>query len=225
MNGPRRLLDDGSADPELVRLVRAARPSRPLDAATFERSRRHVVALGSVPAALGVLVWIKHAALGAVLGVTVAAAAAAPRWLAPRENTVAPPASTVLPRATPAKVVLPEPSVTPSVVPAPVRSAETASAPVAAPDGGLSKELALLESARSELERRPGSCLALLARHEREFPQGALSVEREFLKVSALLRLGRRREAETQAEALRARSPGSLYEQRLDALLGDADAP
>jgi hypothetical protein len=96
---------------------------------------------------------------------------------------------------------------------------------VASADGGLSMELALLESARAELERRPGASLSLLARHEREFPRGALALEREFLKVSALIRLGRRGEAEAHASALRARSPGSLYERRLDALLGDAGAP
>jgi hypothetical protein len=229
MSEPRRIVDDGSASPELARLLRAARPPRPLDAVTFERSRRRLMALGAVPAALGVLVWVKHAALGAVLGIAVAAAATAPRWLAPRESSVAAPASampssTLVPREEPVSVA-PPPTPPPSAVSEPRRTVEVPSAPAASSDGGLSRELALLESARSELERRPGSCLALLARHEREFPGAALAVEREFLRVSALLRLGRRSEAEARANALRARSPGSLYERRLDALLGDAEAP
>ena len=220
MNEMRRLVDDGAANPELLRLVRAARPPRPIDSAALERSRRHVVALGSVPAALGVLVWVKHAALGAVLGITVAAAASAPRWLEEPRDTLPAPASAAPRRETPARAV-PRP-VESSVAPEPSRAPSVVSEPAVSVDAGLSRELALLEAARSELERRPGSALALLAQHEREFSGGTLSLEREFLRVSALVRLGRRRDAEAHARALRARSPSSLYEQRLDAILGDA---
>jgi hypothetical protein len=227
VNGPRRLVDDHTVDPELARLVRVAQPPRALDPGAMERSRKHVVALGSVPAALGVLVWVKHAALGAVLGVTVMAAASAPRLLAEREATVSPSASVVprertrapVRRAAPAPVE-PVESVEPVAVPEPETLQVAPSAPAAAADAGLSREIALLESARSELERRPGSALALLAQHEREFPSAALALEREFLTVTALVRFGRRPEAEKRAEALRARSPGSLYERRLKTILG-----
>jgi hypothetical protein len=231
MSEPRRLRDDGSSHPELGRLLRAARAPQALDTATFERSRRRVTALGAVPAALGVLVWIKHAALGlgAVLGVTVAAAATSPRWLAPREEVAAPPASAVVRKGAPVRVLPPPapPSSLPEPAPIPETTSGSAPAPASAPsaDGGLSRELALLERARSELERRPGSALVLLAQHEREFPHGALSLEREFLEISALVRFGRRAEAEARAAALKARSPGSLYERRLDAIFGDAGAP
>lgn len=252
MNEPRRLLDDSSADPELARLVRAARPPRPLEAEAFERSRKRVAMFGSIPAGLGVLVWIKHAALGAVLGATVVAAVSAPRWLATESSTA--PATSAAPRATGVapqtnqktlekspdelppdelpldekppeaeRPIAPEAAPVPSPEPAPVPSVVSTPAPSA--DGGLSREVSLLESARSELERRPGSALSLLSRHEREFPSGALSLEREFLVVSALMRLGRRGEAEQRAASLRARSPGSLYEKRLEALLGDGSAP
>ena len=220
MNGPQRLVDDDAADPELARLLRAARPPHPLEAATFERSRRHVVALGSVPAALGVLVWVKHAALGAVLGVVVTAAVSAPRFLVTRDSVAPAPSASVRKQA-------PTPSRRPRPV-GPVATAEPSAAPVAviapapAVDAGLSRELLLLESARAEIERHPRSSLALLSQHEREFPRGALAVEREFLTVSTLVRLGRLREADARAAALRARAPGSLYEQRLDALLGHA---
>jgi hypothetical protein len=229
MSQPRRLLDDGSADPELARLVRAARPPTPIDAAAFERSRKQVFALGSVSAALGVLGWVKHAALGAVLGTTVAVAASAPRLFAARD-TVASSSNTPLRSRAPVRAVERGP-----VEPAGPAEVEVHSEPVRTPalpsapalsDGGLSREIALLESARSELERRPGAALALLAQHEREFSRGALALEREFLVISALVRLGRREEAEARAAALRARSPGSLYEQRLEALLGgEANAP
>jgi len=220
MNGPRRLLDDGAPEPELARLLRVARAPRPLDAATFERSRRHVVALGSVPAALGVLVWVKHAALGAVLGLVVTAAVSAPRLFVARD-TVTPAPSVPPRREAPSRSVRPQ-RVEPVVTSEPTGAPAAVSAPVPSAESGLSRELLLLESARAEIERRPGSSLSLLSQHEREFPRGALALEREFLAVSALVRLGRWREAETRAAALRARSPGSLYEQRLDAILGDA---
>jgi hypothetical protein len=222
MNAPRRLLDDRNAHPELVRLVRAARPPRSLDEAAFARSRARVFALGSMPAALGVLVLVKHAALGAVLGATVAVTAAAPRLF--QASSAPAPAKSAAERAAPGPSAVARPALS-VAAPAPSQ----APTPVAEPapssdDAGLSRELALLESARSELERRPGSALSLLARHEIEFPNGALVVEREFLTVSALERLGRRREAEARANALRARSPGSLYERRLDKLFDDGGA-
>lgn len=238
MNQPRRLLDDSSADPDLARLVRAARSPRPLEAGAFERSRKRVAMFGSIPAGVGVLVWIKHAALGAVLGAGVVAAVSAPRWLAPETSTaptsVAPRATKGAPRKNqkapeipPDEVPLHEksPEVERPVAPELPAAPSLASAPAPSADDGLSREVSLLESARSELDRRPGSALSLLSRHEREFPSGALSLEREFLVVSALVRLGRRGEAEARAASLRARSPGSLYEKRLEALLGDESAP
>jgi hypothetical protein len=222
VNAPRRLLDDRSADPELVRLLRNARPPRALDESAFRRSRARVVALGAMPA-LGVLVLVKNAALGAVLGAAVAVGAASPRLFEARRAAV--PTSSAVERAAPAPVAVvrsPEPVAVPTPSQAPPPIAE----PAALEDAGLSRELALLESARSELERRPGSALSLLARHEMEFPNGTLALEREFLVVSALERLGRRREAEARANALRARSPGSLYERRLEKLFeSDGSAP
>jgi hypothetical protein len=222
MNGTRRLLDEKTGDPELMRLLRAARAPRPLDPATFERSRARVFALGSMPAALGVLVLVKHAALGAALGATVAVAATAPSWLGTNE-AVAPAPSTSVRAVSPARAVAPkaEPVV---MAPLAVTSSPALVAELPVVDGGpsLAGEIALLEGARAELERRPGAALALLAKHEAEFPSGTLVLEREFLTVSALERLGRRKEAEARAKALRARAPESLYEQRLRQLLGDA---
>ncbi|HVR18055.1 MAG TPA: hypothetical protein VMS65_00115, partial [Polyangiaceae bacterium] len=168
----------------------------------------------------GVLVWVKHAALGAVLGATVVAAVAAPRFLAPSARTVPVPArekqstpvTSAAERREPPAIVAPEPEAPRSVTTAPP-----------AVDRGLGRELELLEQARAELERRPGSALSLLAKHEREFSHGALVLEREFLAVSALELLGRRHEAEARAAALRARAPGNLYEQRLRELFSESD--
>ncbi|MBN9166061.1 MAG: hypothetical protein J0I07_34245, partial [Myxococcales bacterium] len=62
----------------------------------------------------------------------------------------------------------------------------------------------------------------LLVRHAAEFPGGQLASEREVLLVDALIRTGRRAEAEARARALGAREPGSPYAQRVDALLSSA---
>ena len=207
--------------------MRSARPPRAIDAAAFERSRKRVVALGSVPAAFGVLVWVKHAALGAVLGVTVAVTASAPRFFAkPAADRVAPPASVVGLREETVRPAAP-PRSEPVVVPEPTRVRATLSAPAPSASPGLSREVALLEAARVELERRPGSALSLLAQHEREFSRGALALEREFLVVSALERLGRRHEAERErprfAPARRGAYTNSGFASSLATRMGRGD--
>ena len=63
--------------------------------------------------------------------------------------------------------------------------------------------------------------MATLEEHRVEFGSGTLVLERQFLEVEALLRLGRRDQAIARAADLRARAPGSLYERRLTQLLGN----
>jgi hypothetical protein len=65
--------------------------------------------------------------------------------------------------------------------------------------------------------------LMFLDAHQREFPHGALEIERELMAVDALLKLGLRQDAQLRAAQLRARAPGSIYEQRLARLLGDQE--
>jgi hypothetical protein len=67
----------------------------------------------------------------------------------------------------------------------------------------------------------PNRALSTLHEHQREFGKGTLVLERDFLEVEALLRLGRRSTARARAAELRARAPGSLYERRLAQLLGN----
>jgi hypothetical protein len=62
--------------------------------------------------------------------------------------------------------------------------------------------------------------LSALRDHELRFPAGQLRIEREFLIVDALVRLGRRPEAEARARALDQQAPKSLYGERLDRILG-----
>lgn len=223
MNEFPRLIDDGEADPELARLFRAGRPPAPLPRTALGRSRRRVLGLVTAPAALSTLALIQQAALGAALGTATAVGVALPRLMA--EPTAAPRRVTSA-TAAPARAVIPRrgertfeappaaPSASFELVRRPAASAATA-------EHALLRETRLLERARAELVPRPELCLQLLLAHAREFPRGALVLERELLTVASLVRLGRRSEAEARAAALRARSPGSLYEERLERLLGD----
>jgi hypothetical protein len=222
-----RLVDDRD-EPELARLFRAGRAPAPLPRAAFERSRRRVLALAA-PATLGMVALIQHAALGAALGTATAVVVALPRLLA--EPSAAPSAaphpapSVTVPQA---RAAAPRVERAPEALPSAAAEA-TASFEITrlpAPSSSstehlLVRETRLLERARAELAQRPERCLALLSEHALEFPSGALALEREFLTVASLVQLGRRAEAEARAEALRARSPGSLYEERLERLLGE----
>jgi hypothetical protein len=219
-----RLVDDGDAEPELARLFRAGRAPAPLPPVAFERSRRRVLGLAAAPATLGVLALVQQAALGAALGTVSAVVVALPRLMAePSTAPRAEPSATVTqPRAAAPRVER-APEAPPSAAIEPTASPEIARHPLpSAPttEHLLVRETRLLERARAELAGRPERCLALLSEHAREFPHGALTLEREFLTVASLVRLGRRPEAEARAEALRARSPGSLYGERLERLLG-----
>jgi hypothetical protein len=231
VNEPRRLLDDDAAAPELRRLLAHGTASRPLDERARERSRRRLAALASVPAAASVMLWVQHLALGAALGTATSIAVVVGGVVL--RKPVAPPAvsSSVRPAASarasaasavPAPERLPEPKFAPA--PAPRSAAFPTSRPsastVAQEDDGVAREAALLESARRSLGD-PGRALSLLARHQHEFPRGVLTTERELLMIDALVRAGRRGEAEERGMRLRARAPGNFYEERLNRLLGN----
>lgn len=83
----------------------------------------------------------------------------------------------------------------------------------------LLREARLLDEARGLLAARPAEALARLDEHARLFPGGKLALEREFLVIDALGRLGRGAEARARGEALLARSAGTPYEKRVRARL------
>ena len=62
--------------------------------------------------------------------------------------------------------------------------------------------------------------LRLLDAHARDFPRGQLALERDVLRVDALLRLGRRSDAEAVARSLAGRAPGSPQAERASDLMG-----
>jgi hypothetical protein len=77
----------------------------------------------------------------------------------------------------------------------------------------------MLEQARVALGADPAGALAVTEAHAARFPRGKLGMEREFLAIEALRRLGRSADARARGEALLARAQGGLYEQRTRKLL------
>jgi hypothetical protein len=188
-----------------------------------------VLALAALPAAAGMMFWVQNFALGALLGGAVGVGMAvnsgvfspsSPAKTEPSDAARQPAAALrgkPTPDAVPTEAPQPE-------VPPPVANAEVASASSAASaTDDVAAEARLLEAARRAIAVEPARALALIERHEREFPAGALTIEREFLAIDALVRAGRRPEAQARGERLQKRMPGSLYEQRLERILGKGE--
>jgi outer membrane protein assembly factor BamD (BamD/ComL family) len=75
----------------------------------------------------------------------------------------------------------------------------------------LAAERAVIERARSALARGDGQgALVAVAQHQRDFPSGQLSEEREALAVQALATAGRAQEAAERGARFRKTFPNSL---------------
>lgn len=118
------------------------------------------------------------------------------------------------PRASSSAIASSRPSTSPSIV---APSAEPSSAAAREP------ETVLIERARKQLASSPSAALATTEAHARDYPRGALSQERDVVAIEALLRLGRRTDAERRAEAFRSREPTSPYRRRIERLLAPDD--
>jgi hypothetical protein len=216
-------------------LVRFARRSRPLPDAVRERSRARVERIAAIPAAAGVLFWMKGLAYAAgafaAIGVVVLVNGA--------HHSPAPPVPTA-----PASVTVPSvrerpaPVITGATnVPAPVENQETTRASQArtermivvpkqqdeTADAGatdsLAAEAAMLEKARGLLASDPSAALTTLDAHQAAFPSGHMSMERELIAIDALSRLHRDADARARGEAFLARAPNGLYADRARELL------
>jgi outer membrane protein assembly factor BamD (BamD/ComL family) len=97
----------------------------------------------------------------------------------------------------------------------------TASAQEADP----AQEPALLREAHDALRSSPARALAKAEEHARTFPRGLLAQEREVIAIDALVRLGRRPEAEARAARFAKAYPGSSHKTRIDALLAPPEKP
>ncbi len=235
MTETQRWLQTGQAPPDVLDLLKSARPPRALDAPTQARSRRRLVAMTALPAAAGVVFWVKSVALGAILGGAVLAITVVPKMRSESGARVPLAASSraVLRAVTPTNAsptqtagdTMADAPTAASVLRSPgpmlAPSDNIASAASAFPPANLARETQLLEQARQLLGSNPTLALNVLEQHRHEFPNGVLELERELLSVDALLRLGRRAEAQQRAAQMRARAPGSIYERRLSQLMGE----
>jgi hypothetical protein len=244
---PVRWRDDESAPSNVRALLGSAERSRRLPAGVRARSAARLDRLVVLPAASGLLLWLKGLAIaagvGAVGAVTVTQALAVMRRAPPSEvaattSRLPPPprqepsrpphGKPALPalEAAPAAPVVPFGPTAPSaardrvaVSPRPLLE-KAPSPPAASVDvDALSEEAAMLERARASLDRDPGAALAQLDAHAIAFPGGMLRTERELLAVDALGRLGHPAEARARGEALLREGHGSLYEERVRAML------
>jgi hypothetical protein len=93
-----------------------------------------------------------------------------------------------------------------------------------APGDTLAREIALIDAGRANAATAPARALATLETHRREFPNGQLAAERDFLAVEALLAARRSDEARRRAADLAARYPSSSYAARAARLLDSPSA-
>jgi hypothetical protein len=199
----------------------------------------------ALPAAAGLLLWLKGVAVAAGIGVLgVAAVKGIPVLLS---NSDA--AATVSPvsTATPPVMAKPKPAQAPTAAPVPsvtatptttasvtaiptATAAATAMSPSIEPapsaeTDSLAREAAMLDRARGLLGSDPGAALAALDAQAVAFPAGHMSLERELLSVEALRRLHRVSEARARGESLLRRARGSIYEDRVRAILDELPPP
>ncbi|WP_438043084.1 hypothetical protein [Sorangium sp. So ce128] len=143
------------------------------------------------------------------------AAEPAPRAAASTKNVAPAPQAIGLARQVPSSV--PAATAAPAIDPLPrePRSAEVAQSP-ATPTSVLSDELRLIDAARAALTRGDAPlALRLTAEHAARFPGGSLAIERDVLRVDALVAGGHVAEAASQACAFVARSPRSAQAPRM----------
>jgi hypothetical protein len=157
------------------------------------------------------------AAAGLVL---IAGSAAAYQMLRHPEPT--PLTSGAIPSAESHTQVVPPVAPAPAVAPAtlPKASAPSHRAEVTGKSAARLEELRLLVRARqADARREYSSVMSILAEHERGFPSGRLSEEREVLRVKALVGLGRIAEARQVGASFRRQFPHSVLLHKVEDML------
>jgi hypothetical protein len=221
---PKRWID-ADAPPRVREILRAARPTPPMNEPLRGRLSQYVAKTVSLSGASG---WSWAGAKGiatiglvvvAGYGVTkiphrkVGAAKAAPlHEVAARPVATDPPAPTAEPPVDqPASPAVDEP--------APPRTERPVSA--AAPRFGSKTldEVDYIEHARALLAADPREALRLADAHRATYPRGRLGPEADVVAVHGLERLGQREAARARAKATLARYPDTIYAESLRRLL------
>ena len=154
-------------------------------------------------------------------------ASAAPSASAPASAPAsASPSAAASAAPTPASALASASSAPPSAF-APRSAHPTASAPSGASASAdpLSEESAIVTRARAASASNPALTLALVDEHAKRFPRGELTQEREYLRISALRRLGRTDEARARARSYLTTFPSSPYAPAVRSLLTDLGPP
>lgn len=214
-------------DPEIGMLLDAERLRPELDAGTqarlFARVSAGVAVAGAGAAAASAAKgaarpWFGTAAgfvAGGLLGALVTWSLRPP----PVERTVTVEKRVEVPVPVTVVVSAPVPPA-PSTSLAPVPTVAP-SATVAAPSAA--EEEVAIQQIHSALGRGDtAAALAAVAAHEKRFPNGQQADAREALAVQALMRAGRRDEAEARASRFKKRFPNSFYQSIVDQALGSA---
>ena len=164
---------------------------------------------------------LKAGAAAVAAGAVVVAVVLASR------STPPPPLPPVIDAAPPVASVRPTVAVSSEPTTISVDDLPSASSPPAAPSAPPPEdpaeqeraEVALLDRAQASLSSSPSDTLARCDEHAKRFANGALVQEREVLAIDALIRLGRRSEAEARAERFKQAFPRSAQLRRIEALL------
>ena len=202
-------------EPELQRMLALYRQERSPAAESEARVWSAVqanVASGSAAGAPAGGALVTGAKL--LAGMVVIAAGAA-LWLRaqPSEHTTT--TRTTQTAVSAAPIAAPAPAPAPALTPA--RDARAVEH-TRAGSSSLSAELALVRAAQAALDGRdPARALALLHRHARRFPLGALAEERDAALVDALCGVGRKAAARSAAASFAARYASSPRAQRVAA--------
>ena len=235
----------------MAALLDGVGPARSMPAGVRRRSLARATRLAALPAAAGASWLGLKTAVAAIAAGAVAATAAAvvlpertPSSPPQHESVSAKPPKPAEPRHNSRRLSAPDPlPEPPSDEPAPGPNRSLAAPAVAAPPApfaagvtppsasvadfgaqatdALAAETRLLESARSALGGEPARALQITREHAARFPAGRLSAERSIIEIDALLRLGRRAEAQARSERLLRGSPQSLYAERVRRLLAE----
>ena len=228
---PKRIVQDERASASARELVRAWDTEKPPEGARAAT----LLALGLAPAKLPSTLhanagtgpfggWLKVIAgamlLGALGGAALLfashrAAAVTPSLAESATRVAAPPSSEASDAA-----ATDQKAPRDLVLPPPVPSTSVKSHVGAAGAGGLGAELAIVDGARTALERgEPANALARVNDYESRFKTGSFVEEAEVIRIRALLAQGRGTDAERVASQFLSTYPMSPHEARVRALI------
>lgn len=214
MNEPKRLLEGGgtSLERSLLSALASERPSPELSRHMHQGIAFTGAVAGAKVAAAGhgALAWVGLVAAGLALGV----AASQVHERQPPAPVVAPPA----PQTVTQPVETAEPPA--PVAPAPVLEEAAPATRIRAPgprSGDLRDEIRMLDGARAAVRaRRANDALKLLARYDRQYPNGQFRQEVLVLRVEALELAGKAQAARALGQRFLSDHPESPHAERME---------